>query len=48
MREEVDRLKGKMEEVVMEVSIRSKNRVEGGRNGNGIEQVRSNNVRVRS
>ena len=37
LREEVDRLKGKVEEVRKEVSVRPRNRIEGGRSGNGIE-----------
>ena len=48
LREEVDRLKGKVEEVRNEVSVRPKNRAEGGRSKNGIEQVILNNVRSRS
>ena len=47
LREEVGRLKGKVE-VRKEVSIRPKNRAEGGRSKNGIEQVRLSNVRGRS
>ena len=35
MREEVDRLKGKVE-----VTVRPKNRVEGGRSKNVIERIR--------
>ena len=42
MREEVDRLNGKVEKVRKQVSV------EGGRSGNGIEQVGLNNDRVRS
>ena len=44
MRADAD--KGKVE-VRKEVSIRPKNRVEGDRNGNGMEQVRLNNVRAK-
>ena len=40
LREELDRLKGKVEEVRKEVNVRSKNRVEGGRSGNETEHVR--------
>ena len=40
MREDVDRLKEKVEEVRKEVSDRPKNRVERGRSENRIEQVR--------
>ena len=47
MIEEVDRLKGKVE-VRKQVSVRPKNRIEGGRSRNGIEQVGLNNFRVRS
>ena len=39
----IDRLKRKVEVVRKEVGIRPKNRVEGGRSGNGTEQVRLNN-----
>ena len=39
LREEVDRLKGKVEEVRKEVSVRPKNRDEEGRSKNGIEQL---------
>ena len=48
LKEEVDRLKGKVEEVRKEVSIRQKNRTEEGRSRNRIVQVRLNNDRVRS
>ena len=48
MREEVDKLKGKVKEVRNEVSVTPKNKVEGGRSKNGIEQVRLSNVRGRS
>ena len=48
MREEVDRLKGKVVEVRKKASVMPKNRSEGGRSGNGIEQVRLNNARARS
>ena len=48
MREEVNRLKGKMEEVRKEISVRPKNIVEGGRSRKGIEQIRLNNVRNKS
>ena len=40
MREEIDKLKGKVEEVVKEFSVRPKNMVEEGRSGNGIEWIR--------
>ena len=43
MKEEVDWLKGEVEVVRKEVSIR-KNKVEGGRDGNGVEQVKLNHV----
>ena len=48
MREEVDGLKGKVEEVRKEVSVNPKNRAEGSRSGNGIEQVKLYNVRAKS
>ena len=48
LREFIDRLKGKAEEVRKEISVRPRNRAEGGRSGNGIDQIRLNNVRVRS
>ena len=48
MREEVERLKGKIDEVRKEVNIKSKNRAEGGRSRNGVTQVRLNNVRAKS
>ena len=48
MREEVDSLKEKLEEVRKEVSVRPKNRDEGGRSGNGREHVRLNTVRTKS
>ena len=48
LKEEVDTLKGKIEEVRKEVRVRPKNRGEGGWSGNGIEQVGLNNVRARS
>ena len=48
MKEEVDRLKEKIEVVRKEVSVRPKNRVKWDRNGNGIEQIKLNNIRVRS
>ena len=41
-------LKGKVEEVRKKVSVRPKNKAEGGRSENGIGQVRLNNVRTRS
>ena len=44
LRKEADRLTGKVEEARQEVSVRPKNRAEGGKNGNGIEQVRLNSV----
>ena len=40
--------KEKVEEVKKEVSGRPENRAEGGRSGNGIEQVRVNNFRARN
>ena len=43
MREEVDRLKGKIEEVRKEASVRPKNRTKGG-SGNSMEQVSLNNA----
>ena len=45
MREELDILEGKVEEVKKEVSIRPKNRIEGGRSRNRIEQVGLSNDR---
>ena len=39
-REEVDRLKGKVEVVRKEICVRPKSRAEGGRSRNGMEQVR--------
>ena len=48
LREEADRLKGKVEELRKENSVRPKNWAEGGRRGNGIEQVRLNNVWAKS
>ena len=45
LREEVDRLKGKVEEVRNEVSVGPKNRAERGRSKNGIEQIILSNVR---
>ena len=45
LREEVNRLKWKIEVVRNEVSFRPKNRAKGGRSRNGIEKVRLNNVR---
>ena len=44
LREEVDRLKGKVE-VRKEISVRPKSRAERGRTKNGIEQDRLSNVR---
>ena len=41
-------VKGESRRSTKEVSVKLKNRVEGGKSGNGIEQVRLNNVRVRS
>ena len=46
MREEVDRFKGKVE-VIKQVSVWPKNRVERDRSENGIEQFRLNNVGVK-
>ena len=46
MREKVDRLKWKVEEVKMEIGVGPK--AEEVRSGNGIEQVRLNNVRASS
>ena len=46
--EKIDRLKEKIEEVKKEVSVRTKNRAEGGRSENGIEQVGLNNFIARS
>ena len=46
MKEEVDRLKEKIEEVGNYVCVRPKNRVEGGRTRNGLEQDRLNNIRA--
>ena len=43
----IDRLNGKEEEVRKEVSVRPKNRAEGGISWNGIERVILNNVRAR-
>ena len=43
-----DRLKEKIEEERKEVSVRPKNKDEGGRIKNSIEQVRLNNVGARS
>ena len=43
LRKEVDRLKGKVEEVRKEVSVSPKIRIEGGRSGNRIEHVELNN-----
>ena len=40
-------VEGKVEELRKEVSVRPKNINEGGRSGNGIEQVRLNNIIVR-
>ena len=48
MREEVNRLNGKVEELRKKVSVRPKNRIEEGRSENEIEQVRLNNVRSKS
>ena len=48
LREEVDNLKGKVEEIRKEVSVRPKNRVEGGRRGNGTKQIILNNTRTKS
>ena len=48
LRDEVDRWKGKVEEIKEEVRVRPENRVEGGKNGNGIEQVRLKNIRAKS
>ena len=49
LREEVNRLRGKVKEIRKEVSIRLKIRAEGGRNGNRIGQIRLNNyARTRS
>ena len=48
LREEVDRLKEKVEEVRKEVSVRPKNRGVGCTSENGIGQARLNNVRARS
>ena len=39
LREEVDRLKGEVEELRKEISVRPKIRTEGGKSRNGIEQV---------
>ena len=47
LREEVDMLKEKLEEVRKEVIARAKNKVEGGRNGSWIEHIRLNKVRSR-
>ena len=44
MREEVDRLKGKLEEVRKEVRVTPKNKAEGDRSENGTGQVRLNNT----
>ena len=38
MREEVDRSKGKAEEVRKEASVKEKNRAEGSRSGNGTDR----------
>ena len=48
MRDQVDRLKGKVEKVRKEVSVRSKNRVKGGRSGNGVKHDRLNNVKTKN
>ena len=48
MRNVIERLKGKVVEVRKVVSFRPKDRNEGGRRGNRIEQVRLNNLAVRS
>ena len=42
LREEVDRLKGKVEEARKDISVRPKNRADGVRNRSRIEQVRLN------
>ena len=48
MKEEVDRLKGIVEEVRKEVSVRSKIRTEGSSNKNRIKQVGFENNKVRN
>ena len=48
MRDQVDRLKGKVEKVRKEVSVRPKNRVKGGRSGNWIKHDILNNVKTNS
>ena len=48
MREDVDRLKGKVGEVRKQVSVRPKNRVEGGKNRNGVEQDILNNFKIKN
>ena len=48
LREEVDKIKVKVEEVRKQVSVKSKNRTEGGRSWNRLEQVIFNNVRART
>ena len=48
LREEVDRLKGKVEEVRIEISVRPKNKAEEVEVGFLIGQIRLNNVRTRS
>ena len=48
MKEEVNRLMGKVEEIRNEVSVRPKNRAEGGKSKNKIKQVRLSNVRGNS
>ena len=47
LRKEADSLKRKVE-VRKKVSVRPKNRVEGGRSGNGTEQVKINNLTTKS
>ena len=48
MREDVDRLKRKVEVVRKEIIVRAKNRAGGDSSGNEMEQVRLNNVIARS
>ena len=46
--EKVNVLVAELERRGEEVSVRPKNRVERGRSGNGLEQVRLNNVRTKN